>query len=50
MVKGDHCILTITDKGSIEDIPKLLKKLGYFFDQSIIDNGKVSITIASKYN
>ncbi|MDX2367018.1 MAG: sulfurtransferase TusA family protein [Colwellia sp.] len=46
--KGDFCILTIADKGSIEDIPKLLSKLGYLYNQSIIDNGRVKITISSK--
>lgn len=46
--KGDVCKLTITDKGSIEDIPKLLHKLGYRYNQSLIDNGKIVITIQSK--
>lgn len=48
MQKGDLCILTIADKGSIEDIPKLLTKLGFSYNQSLIDNGKVKITISSK--
>jgi len=47
MQKGDVCILTIADKGSIEDIPKLLNKLGYHYNQSLIDNGRVKITISS---
>ena len=48
MKQGDVCILTITDKGSIEDIPKLLSKLGYCYNQSLIDNGRVRITLTSK--
>lgn len=48
MQKSDCCILTIADKGSIEDIPKLLNKLGYDYNQSLIDNGSVKITILSK--
>lgn len=47
MQKGDTCILTIADKGSIEDIPKLLNKLGYSYHQSLIDNGRVKITISN---
>jgi TusA-related sulfurtransferase len=46
--KGDRCVFTIADKGSIEDIPKLLNKLGYCYNQSLIDNGKIIITIESK--
>jgi len=46
--KGDLCKLTIADKGSMEDIPKLLNKLGYRYNQSLIDNGKIVITIQSK--
>jgi|TARA_R110001583_G_scaffold3967_10_gene23934 tRNA 2-thiouridine synthesizing protein A len=48
MQKGDRCILTIADKGSIDDIPKLLNKLGYLYNQSLIDNGRVKITLSSK--
>jgi len=46
--KGDVCILIIADKGSIEDIPKLLNKLGFPYKQSHIDNGRVKITLSSK--
>jgi len=48
MQKDDHCILTIADKGSIEDIPKLLNKLGYSYNQNLIDNGRIKISISSK--
>jgi TusA-related sulfurtransferase len=48
MQKGDLCVLTIADTGSIKDIPKLLSKLGYRYNQSLIDNGRVKITISSK--
>lgn len=45
MQKGDLCILTIADKGSTEDIPKLLNKLGYHYDQNFSESGRVKITI-----
>jgi len=45
MQKDDVCILTIADKGSVADIPKLLNKLGYRYNQSLIDKGRVKITI-----
>jgi TusA-related sulfurtransferase len=48
MQKGDRCILTIADKGSIDDIPKLLNKLGYLYNQSFINNGMVKITLSGK--
>jgi TusA-related sulfurtransferase len=48
MIKDDLCILTIVDAGSIEDIPKLLNKLGYCFEQRVIDGSRVSITIQGK--
>ena len=48
MQKDDRCVFTIADKGSIEDIPKLLNKLGYSYNQSLIDNGRVKISISSK--
>lgn len=50
MQHDDICIFTIADKGSIQDIPKLLDKLGYSYHQSLIDNGRVKITISNKVN
>ncbi|MGL1957432.1 MAG: sulfurtransferase TusA family protein [Colwellia sp.] len=45
MKNGDSCVLKLSDSGSIEDIPKLLSKLGYCYHQSIIDNNVVKIII-----
>ncbi|MBL4765691.1 MAG: sulfurtransferase TusA family protein [Colwellia sp.] len=50
MQKGDVCILIIADKGSVNDIPKLLNKLGYCYNQGFVDNGRVKMTISSKEN
>ena len=47
MQAGDVCVLMVRDSGSKDDIPKLLRKLGYCFNQSIIDNGVVEITISA---
>lgn len=47
MRKGDRCIIKIRDSGSKEDIPKLLSKLNYCYNQSCIDNGVVEITIST---
>jgi len=47
MKLGDVCVLKVRDSGSKEDIPKLLKKLGYGYNQSTIDNGVVEITISA---
>lgn len=46
MKEGDVCELKLRDTGSKEDIPKLLRKLGYCYNQSIIDNGVVKIIIS----
>jgi len=46
MKKEDVCVLKIRDLGSKENIPKLLAKLGYCYNQSPIDNNVVEITIA----
>jgi TusA-related sulfurtransferase len=48
MGKGDLCILILSDKGSIEDIPKLLNKLGYSYNQNTFGDGKVKVTISVK--
>ena len=42
---GDECIITLTDLGSIKDIPKLLNKQGYCFEKQVFDNGIVEISI-----
>ena len=46
MQKGDLCIVTIRYSGSKKDIPKLLTKLSYSYNQKCIDNGVVEITIS----
>ena len=45
MEEKDICTLKIRDAGSKENIPQLLTKLGYCYDQSTIDNNLVEITI-----
>ncbi len=47
MQQGDICILKLKDSGSKDDIPKLLTKLSYCYNQSCIDNGVVEITISA---
>jgi TusA-related sulfurtransferase len=46
MKKKDVCVLRIRDLASKDNIPKLLTKLGYCFNQSPIDNNVVEITIS----
>ena len=46
MRKGDLCLIKVQDSGSKGDIPKLLSKLGYCYNQSPIDNNVVEITIS----
>jgi len=46
MKNKDVCVLKIRDLGSKENIPKLLTKLGYRYNQSPIDNSVVEITIS----
>jgi len=48
MQQDDSCILKISDKGSVDDIPKLLKKLGFYYHQSCIEDNIIKITICSK--
>jgi len=45
MQSGDLCIITIKDVGSINDIPKLLRKQGYDYDEQVIDDGSVELSI-----
>ena len=48
MCYGDICIIKINDTGSIQDIPKLLIKQKYKYNQLLDENGNVEITIQSK--
>lgn len=47
MQAGDVCVLLVRDIGSKADIPKLLRKLGYCFNQSSIDNNVIEFTISA---
>lgn len=47
MQAGDVCVLLVRDLGSKEDIPKLLRKLGYCFNQSSIDKSVIEFTISA---
>ena len=46
MKKGDECIFRIRDLGSKQNIPKLLVRLGYNYNQSPIDNNGIEITLS----
>jgi len=48
MQQDDSCILKISDKGSVANIPKLLKTLGFYYHQSFIEDNIVKITISNK--
>jgi len=45
MHDGDMCIITIDDRGSINDIPTLLDKQGYHYQKQTDDNGVVEISV-----
>lgn len=45
MEPEDECIITITDTGSLDDIPKLLKKKGYHYTEHTKGAGIVQINI-----
>jgi len=45
MNNGDQCIITLDDRGSINDIPKLLDKQGYHYRKQTNDNGVVEISV-----
>ncbi|TYK66165.1 sulfurtransferase TusA family protein [Colwellia echini] len=45
MNKGDVCLIIINDTGSLTDIPKLLNKQGFRYQQKNIDNDLVEISI-----
>ena len=47
MKRGDTCIIHISDKGSIKDIPKLLKKQGYLFTEKVINSNVLQVQIES---
>ena len=47
MQHGDTCMMQMSDKGSIRDIPKLLKKQGYQFTEHYINEQVLQIFIES---
>lgn len=48
MKQGDVCLMRITDKGSIKDIPKLLNKQGYPYNMRYIDNSILELHIKNR--
>jgi TusA-related sulfurtransferase len=48
MQSGDKCIVLLKDPGSVKDIPKLLTKQGYCYEQFEGCDGVVEVTIKSK--
>jgi TusA-related sulfurtransferase len=49
MSDSDSCLLKISDRGSIQDIPKLLTKNGYTYKQSWLEKNTLELFI-SKVN
>jgi TusA-related sulfurtransferase len=45
MSPTDSCLLKISDKGSIKDIPKLLIKNGYTYKQSRLEKNTLELFI-----
>lgn len=45
MVKGDECIITINDHGSLSDIPTYLSKKGYQFNQQQLSKQEITLSI-----
>jgi tRNA 2-thiouridine synthesizing protein A len=45
MSSDDFCLLKISDKGSIKDIPKLLTKQGFTYDESWLEKNTLELFI-----
>lgn len=45
MLKGDTCSIRIADKGSKQDIPKLLVNQGYSFTQVNVEQNIIELNI-----
>lgn len=45
MNAGDQCILILTDIGSQQDIPKLLKQKGYAYIMETLNENTVEMTV-----
>ncbi|MEI6895294.1 MAG: sulfurtransferase TusA family protein [Colwellia sp.] len=41
----DECLIIINDAGSLKDIPKLLNKQGYHYQQLFLGNGSVEVSV-----
>jgi tRNA 2-thiouridine synthesizing protein A len=48
MQTGDHCIITMNDIGSIQDIPKLLSKQGFKYLIKEKGNGVIEINVTAQ--
>jgi tRNA 2-thiouridine synthesizing protein A len=45
MSSDDFCLLKISDQGSIKDIPKLLTKQGFTYDESWLEKNTLELFI-----
>ena len=45
LTSDDSCLIRLCDSGSKKDIPKLLSKQGFYFDQRNVDEHIVELTI-----
>jgi len=50
MQDDDVCVIQLSDSGSIEDIPKLLVKLGYYYSATVIAQNVVEMSITKTKN
>ena len=48
MNAGDHCIIRLSDQGSKQDIPALLHKKGFCFQQKNITKDIIELTITMR--
>ena len=48
MSDSDSCLITLSDKGSIQDIPKYLSNKGYHFTKTVSNENLVEILITVK--
>ncbi|SEL04740.1 Sulfurtransferase TusA [Colwellia chukchiensis] len=48
LTSADRCLIRICDSGSKQDIPKLLAKKGFYFEQRNIDKDVVELIITTE--
>ncbi len=48
MQHDDTCLIRISDKGSLQDIPKYLASAGYIYTQRIVDITSVELSIKNR--